>query len=122
MSTEIASLYAKIGADSSQFERAMGGVEDKLGAVGGILKGVFAVGIGAAVAGVTGLAAVIAKTTGDAAKMEQNMADIAATMGLTTEETKKLSDLVTNLGLDPKLKVSASEAAQAIGQLGQAGL
>ena len=35
MSQQIASLFAKVGADTSAFERAMHGVDSRLGAVGG---------------------------------------------------------------------------------------
>ena len=42
--------------------------------------------------------------------------------GASAEDTAKLKHLILDLGIDPKLKVSAEEAAQAIGQLGTAGV
>ena len=132
MSGEIASLYAKIGADSSQFNRAMNGVDDRLNGAGrgfsllGTAGHAAMVGIGAAVAvgaaAIGGLTAVVVSSTVAASKMEQQITDIGAVMGLTADETKRVGNLITDLGLDPKLKVSATEAADAIEMLGRNGL
>ena len=129
----MASLFAKISADTSGYDRAMRGVEDKLhgvgkgfGAFGNIVTDVFKIGAVAAIATTTaaiaGLSAVIVKSTNAAADMEQQVANIAAVMGLTAEETDKVSGLITSLGLDPNLKVSAVEAGQAIEMLAKNGL
>lgn len=94
--------------------RGLSGLQD---AVGVGLKA--AVGIGTAA--IVGFGAAIASSVGKAANMEQGVADIAATMGLTADETSKVKKLISDLGLDPKLKVDATQAAQAIGVLGTAG-
>ncbi len=73
-------------------------------------------------AGLGGLVAVIGSSVKSAMGMEQQLADIKASMGATTDETAKLKKLIGDLGFDPKLKVSATEAADAIGTLGTAGL
>ena len=57
-----------------------------------------------------------------AADMEQQVADIASVMGITYDQAKPLKDLITQLGIDPKLKVSAEEAADAIEMLARNGL
>lgn len=75
-----------------------------------------------AAAGLGALAAGIGVSVNAAMGMQQQLADISASMGTTAEETGQLKDLITDLGLDPKLKVSATEAADAIQTLGTAGL
>jgi TP901 family phage tail tape measure protein len=80
------------------------------------------VAAGVAATAVGGLAAGLASSVSDAADFQQGMADIQASMGASTEETAQLKNLILDLGIDPKLKVSAEEAAQAIGQLGTAGV
>lgn len=75
-----------------------------------------------AAAGIAGLVATIIKGTSEAADMEQAVADVAATMGLAAGETADVKKLIQDLGLDPKLKVTAVEAAQAIDMLGKNGL
>jgi TP901 family phage tail tape measure protein len=49
------------------------------------------------------------------------VATIGSSVGA-AEETGKLKKLIENLGFDPQLKVTATEAAEAIGTLGTAGL
>jgi TP901 family phage tail tape measure protein len=74
------------------------------------------------VAGAVGFAKVVADSVTKAADMEQSVADIGAVMNTTSDVTQKLHDHILDLGLDPKLKVSATEAAAAVEQLGTAGL
>ena len=92
----------------------------------GPLQNMLGVGLkaaaGVAAAGLAGLAAGLGSSISEAADFQQNMADIQASMGASAEDTAKLKDLILDLGIDPKLKVSAEEAAQAIGQLGTAGV
>ena len=61
-------------------------------------------------------------TLRNAASMEQGVADIRSVMGTTAEQTQKLSDLITDLGIDPKLKVTATEASRAIETLAKNGV
>ncbi len=92
----------------------------------GPLQSMLGVGLkaaaGLAAAGIAGLAGGLASSISDAADFQQGMADIQASMGASAEDTAKLKDLILDLGIDPKLKVSAQEAAAAIGQLGTAGV
>ena len=92
----------------------------------GKLQKTISVGVVGAVAGLgAGLAAttaVIADGVGKAADLEQGVADIAAAMGLAVEEVAPLKDLIVDLGMDPTLKVNATEASDAIMQLAQPGI
>lgn len=106
----------------------MGTVDDLLHSAGGKLSGfVNTLGTGLVVAGTAaaaGLAAAgagIVNVTNKAATAQQAVADIAANMQLNAEETQKVAKLVNNLGIDPKLKVTAGEAAAAIDMLGKNG-
>lgn len=127
--TEIAKLFATISADTKDFTSALKkadsdlntfqkGMNSASAAMGTALK----IGAAAAAAGIATLGAGMLTTTRAAANMEQAIANIAAVMGLSSEQTAKLKTLITDLGLDPKLKVSATEAAAAIEMLGRNGL
>ncbi|MBK8772664.1 MAG: phage tail tape measure protein [Rhizobiales bacterium] len=129
MSTEIASLYAKVGADTSEFNRKMKGVQGdmddtgkKASKFGAVLKGALGAGALAGAAAVTALGGALVYSAGKAMDMEQAIADISAAMNLTGKETEQVGSLIRDLGLDPKLKVNAQEAADAIMMLGTAGL
>ena len=129
MATEVASIYAKVGADMGGFKRGMTEFRSDLDSSGtalGNFNNLVSNGIKAAVGiGVTGIAALgtaIVASTKSAADMEQGVADIGAVMGASAEQTRALSDLITNLGIDPKLKVTATEAADAIESLAKNGL
>ncbi len=78
--------------------------------------------VGAATIALGGFGAAIADSVGKAASMEQGVADIRAQMGLSIGDTEKFKGLITDLGLDPQLKVTAEQAADAIGTLGTAGV
>lgn len=110
----LGSLNDLEGASSSLMTRGLAPLQSMLGTS---LK----IAAGAAAAAMAGLAAGLGSSISKAADMEQGVADIAAQMGTTKEQTAQLKDLITDLGLDPKLKVTATEAAAAIGQLGTAG-
>ncbi|MEI2773355.1 MAG: phage tail tape measure protein [Candidatus Competibacter sp.] len=57
-----------------------------------------------------------------AADLEAQMSGVAAVLGVSNDELQGLKDLVVDLGIDPTLKVSATEAAGAIEMLAQNGL
>lgn len=125
MATEIASLFAKVSADASQFQREMGKVKGDLTASEKLANGfgqALKVGLAVGAAAVGALATGIGVATKAAGDMEQQIANIKAVMGLTSDETDKLKQLIMDLGVDPKLKVSAVEAAQAIEMLGRNGM
>lgn len=129
MATEIASFYATIGADDSGFKKAMQGVGSELTSTQkgfGAFKNVAAAGLaGVGLAAVAAGGAVVAGM-GSAIKagidFEQNITDVAAVMSLTGKEAEQLQEHIMELGLSDKLKVSASEATDAVMSLGTAGL
>lgn len=107
-----------IGAVSKSVAGLQRGLEPVSTLLGTGLK----VAAGAAAVGLAALAGGIASSVSAAADMEQQLADIQASMGATSEETAQLKKLIGDMGLDPTLKVSATEAADAIQVLGTAGL
>jgi len=102
--------------------KAGGMLSNGLDSLRGVMMNGLKVAAVGATAAISGLVAGIGTSVNAAMNMEQQLADISASMGTTSEETTQLKDLITDLGLDPKLKVSATEAADAIQTLGTAGL
>lgn len=112
---------AEKGIDS--LHGAAGNLQTKaLGPLNNMMGNVLKLSAGALAAGIGGLTAVIGSSVKASMDMEQQLADISASMGASADETGKLKKLIGDLGFDPKLKVSATEAADAIGTLGTAGL
>jgi TP901 family phage tail tape measure protein len=115
--------FGDVGNAMDSLTGKAGGLLSKgLGPLQSMLGTGLKVAAGVAATAVGGLAAGLASSVSDAADFQQGMADIQASMGASAEDTAKLKDLILDLGIDPKLKVSAEEAAQAIGQLGTAGV
>lgn len=81
---------------------------------------------GAIVAGATVAAAALTKLTvnsiKEAAELEQQIANIASTMNMTTKEAGFLNDVIIDLGLDPQLRVTTFEAAEAMDLLAKNGI
>lgn len=80
------------------------------------------VAAGVAVGAIGALGAGLVSSIKGAGDFEQHLVDVSAAMGANAEQTSKLKDLILSLGIDPHLKVDATEAAEAIGQLGTAGI
>lgn len=126
---EIASLFARVGADVGGFEKGMGKVKDDLTSAQkgfgsfekAVTVGFKAIGVAAATA-FAAVGAGVVSAVKQAADFEQGVADIGAVMGLTDKEAQQLGGHIMDLGLDPTLKVSANEATDAIMSLGTAGL
>lgn len=95
--------------------RGLAGLEKALG-VG------IKVAAAAAVTALAGIGVAIGKSVGAAADMEQGVADIAAVFGEAAPPVEELNRLIQDLGLDPKLKVSAVEASDAIEMLAKNGV
>jgi TP901 family phage tail tape measure protein len=129
MAEQIASLYAKVSADSSALEKSLKGIKgdltDTQKGFGAFEKAASlsfkAVGLAAAAA-FAAVGAGMVSSIKAATAFEQNVADIGAVMSLTAGETENLQQHIMDLGLDPNLKVSATEASDAIMSLGTAGL
>ncbi len=107
-------------------DSGIGSAMSQLTSLGGLVTSTAALLGTAFVAGAAiaagALASVAAAGVQMAADLEQQLADITAVMGATGEETEQLKELILDLGLDPNLKVSAEEAAEAIEALGRNGL
>ena len=115
--------FGDVGDAMGKLEGKSGSLLSKgLGPLQSMLGTGLKVAAGVAVTAVGLLGAGLASSVNDAADFQQGMADIQASMGASAEDTAKLKQLILDLGIDPKLKVSAQEAAAAIGQLGTAGV
>lgn len=97
-------------------------VKSALNGLGGLAKTTMVAAGAATVGAVAGITAAIGVGVGKAADLEQGIADIASVMGITFDEAKPLGDLIQQLGIDPKLKVDAVGASDAIMQLAQSGI
>lgn len=130
MSTSIANLHATIGADTGGFTRGMAGVDSSLKSTGGrftnfttgIVQGIGQAFGQAAIRGLRKFGDALGDSIGSSAKAEQDLANIRADLSLTAEEAERAGKYISALGLDPKLKVNATEAADAIHALGKNGL
>ena len=98
------------------------GVGGRLHGLAGIAQGAVMAAGAAAVAAVAGITTAIGVGVGKAMDMEQQLADIASVMNITAQEAAPLKDLITQLGIDPNLKVDAVQAADAIEMLARNGL
>lgn len=76
----------------------------------------------AAVATLGAVVVGVASSVKAAADFEQGLTDVSAAMEINVTETDQLKKLIMDLGFDPKLKVNATEATDAIGVLGTAGV
>lgn len=126
MTTQLGDAHGKIVIDTSgvrsavaSANRALGSMRTSLGGAARVMTGALAVGTTALVGGLTAVGVSGVKMAMD---LEQQMANIQAVMGASTEEIKALEDEIVDLGLDPNLKVSTEEAAAAIEMLGRNGL
>jgi TP901 family phage tail tape measure protein len=117
----LAKLDILIRADN-QASGPIGAVKKALDGLGGAAKASVAAAGMAAAASVTAVVGAIGVGVGKAAELEQGVADIASVMGITFDEAQPLGELISNLGMDPKLKVNAVEASDAIMQLAQSGI
>jgi TP901 family phage tail tape measure protein len=94
--------------------------------LGGVIAGAAtaAVTAAAAIAGATGKAVFdwTAEGVGMAKDLEEQISAIAAVMSKSKEEVAPLSDLISELSLDPSLKVNTTQAADAIELLARNGI
>lgn len=113
------SVIIDIKGDSSAFQKTLGGLSSL---AGGALKGV-GTAVGAATAAVGGLAAAAIKV---GSGFESSMSQVAATMGITTDEIANGSadfELLSQAAKDAGATTafSASQAAEALNYLALAG-
>lgn len=129
-----------VAENESGFARAMGNADDAVTRFGqgadGATTGTIAFGTAmgnlatGAITTVGGLlldagqaaGAFLGDSVMKAADLEAQMSGVAAVLGVNKDELQELKDLVVDLGIDPTLTVSATEAAGAIEMLAQNGL
>lgn len=117
---EVASLYAKLGADVGDFNSAMKRADSVFGKLSAGV-GVFAkAGVGAALAGVGALGAGFGVATKQGMEFEKTMSGAGAVLQANGETMGLLSDLALRIGKDTAF--GASEAALAIEMLAKNGL
>lgn len=117
---QIASLFVKIGADARQFENAMGGVERRLGVVGGAVTKFGALTAAAAVGGIAAVGTGLTMALRSSAEFEKVMSGAGAVLGATGDQMSRLNALALQLGKDTAY--SAAEAASAIEMLAKNGI
>jgi TP901 family phage tail tape measure protein len=122
MSQQIASMYAKIGADTADFEKGMASSHKALSSFGTMLGTGLVAAAALGVAAIAGVGLAIGKGISAAADFEQNLANIASTAGMTLEQMGPLKKYLFDLALDPKLKVNLDEASAAAANLVKNGL
>lgn len=116
---EVARLYAKLGADVSEFERAMKKSDSALGKTGAALTTFAKVGVAGAVAGVGALGAGMAASLKSAISFESAFTGVIKTVDATDEQLAGLRKGI--LDMSNELPASASNiasVAEAAGQLG----
>ena len=88
------------------------------------VAGVAALSVVAAAATATAVAVggVIVSGTQAAIGLEQQMADVAAIMNITKEAAEPLKAIVMDLAIDPRLRVTATQAADAVQMLARNGV
>ncbi len=124
----LGSAYGMIDIKTGKAHQSILGIDSALIALGQTMGGInpIAIALGGAIIGVGaaigGVVSIVNASVDQFADMQAQLSDIQAVSGATTEETEQLKNLITDLGLDPKLKVSATEAADAIEMLLRNGL
>lgn len=113
----VAELQVKVSADTSDAEKGLSSLDQKVGSTGNTLATAFG---GVAIAGLTALAAGFAASVTAAAGFEQQMSAISAVSGATATEMQQLSAMALELGKTTSF--SASEAANGIEELIKAGV
>lgn len=116
-------LAAKLTLDSSEYEKGLKGAKSEAQQFGEKLNGginkmlkIGAVAAGAAVAGVTAFSKAAVNT---GMQFDTAMSQVAATMGVTTEEIQELRDYAQQMGATTAF--SATQAAQALNYMALAG-
>jgi TP901 family phage tail tape measure protein len=124
---EIAKLYITLAADASEYKGqsqqadrdSMSWASDLAGRMSKVVGAAILAAVAAATVAIAGF---FVGAVDKAAALEAQMDTVAALLGATAEEAEKLRQATIDLALDPNLKVSATEAAQAIEMLAQNGL
>lgn len=133
MAQTVANLLIKFESDTgnavrgiNRVEASLQGVGQRTNSVGALLNNLGRAAAGVAVAGLATLGGAMVATAVDGTKMamdlESGMSAIASTMQRSREEIEPLKALILELGMNPNLKVSTLEAAEAIDALANNGV
>jgi TP901 family phage tail tape measure protein len=122
MTINLGSAHGSIVIDTNDMRSGIGRARDDLLSLESVAKNAGVVIAGAFAATGAAILGATVKAGQMAADMEQSLADTAAIMNLTRDEVAPLGDLIQQLGVDPNLKVTADQAAQAIQMLARNGL
>lgn len=120
---DVFSLFAKIGIDTSEYDKGLDGASGKASSFGDKLKSGFsaiakfsAAALGAATAAVTAFA----KSSIDTGmQFDSSMSQVAATMGTTVDQIQELRDFAMDMGA--KTAFSATQTADALNYMALAG-
>lgn len=119
MATNVFDLYAKVGIDTTQYEKGMNMVEKGLGGLGNIASNVFSKFADLASTAGNYLLGFAKDAVQTGAEFEQAMAGVAATLGQTTEQVEELRNFAMEMG--ETTMFSAREAAQGLNYMALAG-
>lgn len=118
--TEVASLYAKLGADVSDFNNSMKRAEGVFGKMASGVASFAKMGVTAAIGGIGLLGSGFAAATKVGMDFEKTMSGAGAVLQANGDTMQRLSDLALQIGKDTSF--GASEAAGAIEMLAKNGL
>lgn len=109
--SEIAKLYASVGADVSDYKKGLGFVKSSLGDLSGQMGGVLKVvgGLGVALAGAFASKEIIS----GAMDLNKSLTNIQSLGGRTADEMKKLQETLIGVGSNTILQGGAQSAANA---------
>jgi TP901 family phage tail tape measure protein len=135
--TDVATLKVKLILDTSDYIKNLKNASDEVESWGkktsGFFEGVAQFAVGGVISkGITSIAGGIVEMgqsmvgamtggIGKAMDLDQRIANIGATMGVSKAEAEKFKGLISDLSLDPKLVVDTNQAADAIELLASAG-
>ena len=122
----VSNYLSSINQMNSATSRATGTMGSAMTSLGNQFSSVMSVirtsVIGGTAALTTALVGIGVSGVKAAMDLEFQMSGVAAILSLTTEEAKPLKQIIEDLAVDPKLKVSATEAAMAVEMLARNGL
>ncbi|PID86968.1 MAG: phage tail tape measure protein, partial [Chloroflexi bacterium] len=116
---KLGALNSRTVSTARALTQSFVGFGNQLLKIGGILSGVVAVAAGIAA---KKLADMVTGAVDKAADLEQGVANIASVLNMTKDEASVLKDVIIDLGIDPRLKVTTFEAADALEKLAKNGI
>jgi TP901 family phage tail tape measure protein len=119
MAVTVASLQAVLDLDKRGFDRGIKTTETMMNRLAnqGVQKG-----INALESGLRAMGDAVVDSVRQSAELEAQLSAVGAVSGATADEITDIKGLVKDLGIDPNLKVSSFEAADAIEMLARNGL